>query len=131
MKIIHRQKEALEKLILLISEIHIYVDAIIVEGSRDVKSIRSLGCSAEIEVLNHVKISDFDLAGRISSRFRRVVILTDFDEAGLKLNQKFSSLLERNGTTVETGIRHRFGRLMTMIGVHAIESVDNIKKELY
>ena len=129
MKKIRRQKEALEKLILLITEINMYIDVVIVEGPRDVESIRSLGCGAKIEVLNQVKKSDFDLAEQISSKFRRVLVLTDFDEAGLKLNQKFSSLLERNGTTVETGIRHRFGRLMAMIGVHTIESVDNIRKE--
>ena len=130
MKITHRRKEALEKLILLLSEIHNYVDVLIVEGIRDVDSLRALGCQADIEVLSHVGINDYDLAEQIASKYNHVLILTDFDEEGLNLNKKFSMILERRGTVVETGLRRRIARLMNTIGVYAIESLDNIRDEL-
>jgi 5S rRNA maturation endonuclease (ribonuclease M5) len=59
-----------------------------------------------------------------------VLILTDFDEEGLNLNKKFSMILERRGTVVETGLRRRIARLMNTIGVYAIESLDNIRDEI-
>jgi 5S rRNA maturation endonuclease (ribonuclease M5) len=129
MKTTNRKREALEKIILILSEIHNYTDLVIVEGSRDVESLKSLGCLAEIEVLNHLKINDYDLAEQIASKFRSVVILTDFDEAGLKMNQKFSNLFALNGLIVEEGIRRRIGRLMMILRVNTVESVDNIKNE--
>ena len=130
MKITHRRKDALERLILLLSEIHNYVDLLIVEGIRDVDSLRALGCQVDIEVLSHVGINDYDLAEQIASKYNHVLILTDFDEEGLNLNKKFSMILERRGTVVETGLRRRIARLMNTIGVYAIESLDNIRDEL-
>jgi 5S rRNA maturation endonuclease (ribonuclease M5) len=130
LRISHKRKEALERLIELLSEIHNYVDVIIVEGLRDADSLRSLGCQADIEILSHVGVSDFDLAEQIASKYNHVLILTDFDEEGLSLNQRFSSILERKGVIVETGLRRRIANLMAMIGVYAIESLDNIRDEI-
>ncbi len=130
MRLIHQRKEALQELIQLLSEIHGYVDVVLVEGHRDVESLKSLGCIATVEVLSHSGVNDFDLVDEIASRFRNVLILTDFDEEGLSLNKRFESILEHKGVRVETGLRRRVGRLMAAIGVYAIESLDNIQAEL-
>ncbi len=130
MRILEQRKAALDELIQLLCEIHSYVDVVLVEGLRDVKSIRDLGCLAEIEVLSHSGVNDFDLADQVSSRFSNVLVLTDFDEEGLSLNRRFTSILEHKGIHVESGLRRRVGRLMARIGVYAIESLDNIKSEI-
>jgi len=130
MRFSQRRKDALEELSGFLSEVHNYVDVIIVEGIRDVSSLRALGCAAEIEVLSHKGVSDHDLAEEIASKYASILILTDFDEEGLNLNQRFSNILERTGAKVETGLRRWFARLMARIGVYAIESLDNIRDEV-
>ena len=130
MRFTQRRKDALEELSEFLSEAHNYVDVIIVEGIRDVSSLRALGCTADIEVLSHTGVSDHDLAEEIASKFNSILILTDFDEEGLKLNQKFCSILERTGAKVETSLRRWIARLMARIGVYVIESLDNIRDEL-
>lgn len=130
MKLNHRKKDALIELCRILSEIHKYVDVIIVEGIRDVSSLRSLKCVAEIEVLNHKGVNDHDLAAEIALKYETILILTDFDEEGLQLNQKFSRVFERTGVKVETGLRRLIARLMARIGIYAIESLDNIRDKL-
>ena len=126
MKATHQRKLALEELSAMLRELHDYVDVVLVEGLHDVDSLRALGCTAKIEILNHPGVNDFDLADQIASKNTSVLILTDFDEEGLGLNKRFSSILEVKGVKVEYGMRARVGRLMAMIGVYAIESLDNI-----
>ena len=130
MRFTQRRKDALEELGVFLSEAHNFVDVIIVEGIRDVSALKSFGCVAEIEVLSHTGVSDHDLAEEISSKYNSILILTDFDEEGLKLNQRFCSILERTGAKVETGLRRWIARLMARIGVYAIESLDNIRDEV-
>ena len=77
--------------------------------------------------MSHTGVSDHDLAEEISSKYTTILILTDFDEEGLNLNQRFSSILERTGVKVETGLRRWVARLMARIGVYAIESLDNVR----
>ncbi len=130
MRISEQRKEALYELSLLLGEIHNYIDVILVEGPRDVESLKSLGCVAQIDVLSHSGVNDFDLADEIAARFNNVLILTDFDDEGLNLNKRFKSILEHKGVCVESGLRQRIGRLMAAIGAYAVESLDNIQAEL-
>ena len=130
MKLIHQRKEALQELKQLLGEIHGYVDVVLVEGLRDVESLKSLDYLATIEVLSHRGVNDFDLADGIAGRFSNVLILTDFDEEGLSLNKRFESILEHKGVRVEVGLRRKIGRLMAAIGVYAVESLDNVQAEL-
>jgi len=130
MRFTQRRKDALVELIEFLSEAHNYVDVIIVEGIRDVSSLKTLGCETVIEILSHAGVSDYELAEQIAVKYNSILILTDFDEEGLKLYQKFSRILERNGVKVETSLRHWISRLMAKIGVYAIESLDNILYEL-
>ena len=125
-----QRKDALDELASLLSDIQNYVDVVLVEGVRDVSSLKALGCKALIEVLGHSGVGDYDLVEEIASKYNSILILTDFDEEGLNLNQKFSNLLERQGAKVETGLRRHVGRLMARIGVYAIESLDNVMVDL-
>jgi len=126
LKLSGQRKEALEELQRLLCDLHNYVDVVLVEGLRDVESVKALGCVSDIEVLSHSGVNDFDLAEEIAGKFRSVLVLTDFDEEGLNLNHRFTSLLEHTDIRVETGIRRHIGRLMARIGVYAIEALDNI-----
>ena len=130
MRFTQRRKDALEELSEFLSEAHNYVDVILVEGIRDVSSLRSLGCTAEIEVLSHTGVSDHELAEEIASKYHSILILTDFDEEGLNLNQRFCSILERTGAKVEVELRRWIARLMARIGVYAIESLDNVRQDV-
>lgn len=130
MRGIRQRKDALEELVKLLSDIHNYVDVVVVEGVRDVSSLKALGCKALIEVLDHSGVSDYDLVEEIASKHGSVLILTDFDEEGLSLNQRFTNLFERKGAKVETGLRRQVGQLMARIGVYAIESLDNVMADL-
>jgi 5S rRNA maturation endonuclease (ribonuclease M5) len=124
-----QRKEALEELSSLLGDLHNYIDVILVEGQRDVESIKNLGGTTEIEMLSHKGVNDFDLANDLASRFENVLVLTDFDEEGLNLNKRFTVLLEHEGVRVESGLRLIVGKLMARIGVYAIEDLDNIKDE--
>ena len=126
-----RQKQhSIEELGNILKELHYYVDVIIVEGMRDESSLMSLGCTTKIEILNQRGINDFDLTDKISNKNRRILILTDFDEEGLRLNKQFSYLFERKGVKIEIGLRRKISHLMSKIGVYTIEALDNIKNEI-
>jgi len=129
-KINQKRKNAMDELASLLKEVHCYVDVIIVEGARDIKALRNFGCQAEIETLAHVGLGDYELAEQVASRYNRVLILTDYDAEGIYLNQKFSSIFEHKDVKIDKGLRNRIRRLMTIIGVYAIESLDNIKENL-
>jgi 5S rRNA maturation endonuclease (ribonuclease M5) len=129
-KINQKRKNAMDELASLLKEVHCYVDVIIVEGARDIKALRNFGCQAEIETLAHVGLGDYELAEQVASRYNRVLILTDYDAEGIYLNQNFSSIFEYKDVKIDKGLRNRIRRLMTTIGVYAIESLDNIKENL-
>ena len=126
LKFSQQRKETLNELKQLFCELDKYVDVVIVEGLRDVESVKALGCTANLDVLSHSGVNDFDLADELTAKYSNVLVLTDFDEEGLNLNKRFTGLLEHKGVHVETGLRLRIGRLMAQIGVYAIESLDNI-----
>ena len=126
MKLNQQRREALEELQKLLCELHNYIDLVLVEGLRDVESVKRLGCASEIEVLSHRGVNDFDLADEIAGKYGIVLVLTDFDEEGLNLNKRFTNILEHKGVHVETGLRQRVGRLMARIGVYAVEDLDNL-----
>jgi 5S rRNA maturation endonuclease (ribonuclease M5) len=98
---------------------------IVVEGSRDVEALRLIGFKGRIDVCSRVNVSDFDLAESLKREASSVVLLTDFDEEGQKLNRHLTRLLEGRGVKVEVGHRRQFGRLMAALGVYVIEALDN------
>ena len=122
-----RRKNAIRELEGLMQELPGLVDVVVVEGFRDIQALRSLGYTGSIEGLNGSGFNDFDLADDLVSRYRRILLLLDFDEEGLRLNRHFTQILERKGAKIEYGLRKEFARLMASTGAYAIEDLDNIR----
>lgn len=123
------RRQALLDLNSLLEEMEGAVDAVLVEGARDVEALRHLGFHGRIEVCSRVGVSNSDLVEGLARR-KAVVILTDFDGEGRRLNRRLSRLLERRGVRVETRLRRAVGRLMAALGVYAIEALDNVEEKL-
>lgn len=98
---------------------------VVVEGPRDVEALRLIGFEGRIEVCSRVNVSDFDLVESLKGEAASVVLLTDFDEEGRRLNRHLTRLLERRGMKVEVGLRRQFGRLMAALGIYVIEALDD------
>jgi 5S rRNA maturation endonuclease (ribonuclease M5) len=120
------QIKLFEELFYLLKEIEEIVNIVVVEGQRDVKALRSLGFKGNIVSYSQLGVSDSDLVSDIGSRCSNVLLLTDFDDEGLIINNKLKRLLELSGVKVEIGLRREFGRFMARLGVYAVESLDNI-----
>ena len=125
-----RRKTAIREMEKLLLELPTLVDTVLVEGLRDTEALRSMGYVGVIEALSRTGVNDFDLSDELASKYSRILLLLDFDEEGLNLNNHFTQLLERKGLKVEYGLRKEFSRLMAEIGVYAIESLDNIRDEI-
>jgi 5S rRNA maturation endonuclease (ribonuclease M5) len=122
-------ERAFEGLVEFFGELGDLSEVVVVEGYRDVEALRKLGFKGNIEPFSQVGVSDADFIDSLISRFSSVVILTDFDEEGRKINLQLSRILERRGTRVEKGLRRRMGRIMSAINVYAIEALDNVLKD--
>ena len=125
-----RRKTAIRAMEKLLLELPTLVDTVLVEGLRDTEALRAMGYAGVIEALSRTGVNDFDLSDELASKYSRILLLLDFDEEGLNLNNHFTQLLERKGLKVEYGLRKEFSRLMAEIGVYAIESLDNIRDEI-
>jgi 5S rRNA maturation endonuclease (ribonuclease M5) len=121
--------QALLDLVSLFEELEWTVDAVVVEGSRDVKALRRLGYRGRVEVCSRVGTADVDLVEGLA-KFAEVVVLTDFDKEGRRMNIRLTRLLERRGVKVEKLLRRMVGRLMAMLGVYAVEALDNVGERL-
>jgi 5S rRNA maturation endonuclease (ribonuclease M5) len=124
------RKKALKELEELLNQVEHYVDVILVEGIRDIESLKNLGYEGQIIPTSQRGISDFDLIDKISQKYKNVLILTDFDKKGIELEKHFQKLLEQKNIKVEKNIRRNIGRLTSKIGVYIIESLDNIQQKV-
>jgi 5S rRNA maturation endonuclease (ribonuclease M5) len=121
-----RRKKLIEEMKELLSEICALVDVVVVEGQRDVESLRRLGYSGEIVTCAATGVNDYDLMTEVSAKYGSVLILTDFDQEGVTLNLRFAEILEHEDVRVEKRLRRMVGRLTASLGIYAIESLDNI-----
>ena len=122
---VERQKDALVKMKALLVELEYLVDTVIVEGMRDVEAIRTLDYKGKIVQCSQLSVSDVELCDSIADQFTSVLILTDYDAEGRRINRHLMQLLERKDVKVEEGLRRQFGHLMASIGIYAIEDLDN------
>ena len=118
--------EALEKIQSILSDLNTTTDLIIVEGIRDVKAIRELGYLGRIDIISHSNVSLPNLAINISETSNKVLVLTDFDESGMKQAHRLTSLLEGIGVKVDKEKRRILGKYFRVTGANTIESIDNI-----
>jgi 5S rRNA maturation endonuclease (ribonuclease M5) len=105
-----------------------FVDAIVVEGIHDKEALEELGITKEIVLCSSRPHTDF--VDYISSRHKKVVILTDYDRTGKRINKKLSTWLEREGIKVEKRYRDEVGKLLGFRGMKSIESVNSLKKRI-
>ena len=118
--------ETYEELESVIQELDGFVDAIIVEGIRDKEALEELGITKEIVMYSSKPDTEF--VDYLSSRHKKVTILTDYDRAGKEFNKKLSARLEHAGVKVENQYRGRIGRILGLRGMRCIESVNSLKK---
>jgi len=113
----------------VIQEMDDIVDAIIVEGIHDREALEALGITKEILTCSSKPYCDF--VGYLSSRHKKVVILTDYDRTGKRINKKLTAWLERAGIKVEKRYREEVGRILGFRGMRSIESVNSLKKRIF
>lgn len=116
--------EAYRELEDLTSEMNFTVDAVVVEGPHDKKTLKLLGYEKPILIcskLSHYKFIDFS----------NVVILTDFDKEGIFLNKKISKLFEKRGVKVDRFYRRKFRALLKEVRILTIEGIYSLKLKLF
>ncbi len=87
---------------------------VIVEGRHDRDALRALGLRGEIIVLN-VGMNLVDFADSTASRYREVILLFDWDEAGDRLTARLASLLNSLGVNTHLEVRESIRRLVPHI----------------
>jgi len=105
--------ERLEKLEGLILELQDMSDSgtiIVVEGRRDVESLRSLGIKGDIKLSSQQPLLDFTEV--LSRCGKDIVILTDWDRKGGMAARKIIDYLNSYGIMPNTDIRARIGFLV-------------------
>ena len=105
--------ERLEKLEGLILELQDMSDSgtiIVVEGRRDVESLRSLGIKGDIKLSSQKPLLDFTEV--LSRCGKDIVILTDWDRKGGIAARKIIDYLNSYGIMPNTNIRARIGFLV-------------------
>lgn len=74
-------------------------EAIIVEGEKDRKSLRSIGVSSTIYVINNGK-SVVENSEKLAKRYKKIIIMTDWDRKGGQLAHEFYEQLKLLGVDV-------------------------------
>jgi len=130
MRFAEERRQALLDLGSVLEEAERAGDTVVVEGARDTEALLRLGFHGRIEACSRVGVSDGDLVEGLFRLGGAVVILTDFDDEGRRLNRRLSRLLELRGVKVRRRLRRAVGRLMAVLGVHAIEALDDVDERL-
>ncbi len=118
---IYRKK--LEKIEELLSELSEYSGRgaiIIVEGKRDIFSLRRLGIEGNFELATNTSLYNF--TETIAKIGNEVVVLTDWDRRGDLLAVKLSGYFENFGLKPELQIRHKM-KLMCHKEIKDVESL--------
>ena len=94
---------------------------VIVEGERDVKSLRTLGLKGEIIPLN-TGTTVFHLAESVYRRHREAIVLTDWDRRGGQLCRLLMDAFEANQVRADTDLRAR----LTLLCRKDIKDVESL-----
>lgn len=94
-------EERFEELLAVLAQLRAVNEAtpIVVEGKRDVASLRRLGIGGRIVVL-HSGDPLFRVAETLGAQAREVVLLTDWDSKGQRLFEELAAKLAANGCRV-------------------------------
>ncbi|MGQ9543725.1 MAG: toprim domain-containing protein [Candidatus Bathyarchaeia archaeon] len=124
-----RKYDVFKRIEKLISDMNYAVDAVVVEGPHDMKTLQVLGYRGP--TLTCSRINQARLVNLIAERYRSIVILTDFDSQGRTLSKKLGTLLERRGLVVGHSSRRILQRLLKEVGLETIEGIYRLKIELF
>jgi len=83
---------------------------IIVEGEYDKRSLRALGVTGDIRMINEGS-TVFGLCESIAAHDREAIILTDWDVRGGRLARQLRDALSANGVRFDEDLRARLTRL--------------------
>jgi len=96
--------------------------AIIVEGDRDVSSLKALGVPPPIIKLNQ-GVSLLNLCEELAREYEAFVVLTDWDRTGGQLASHLERHFRSTGAPVDMDIRRRL-KMTLPYQIHDIESLD-------
>jgi 5S rRNA maturation endonuclease (ribonuclease M5) len=119
--------ESIEKIILELQALSGCGAIIVVEGRRDVESLRSLGINGEMRLACQQPLLEF--TERLSESGKEIVLLTDWDRKGGMVARKIIIYLQAYGIMPNTDIRWRIGVLVKK-SIKDIESLDNYVSKL-
>ncbi len=117
--------ERLEKIEEIILELKMLAQEgaiIVVEGKRDVESLRLLGINGDIRQVSHKPLHEF--AESLSRDGGEIILLTDWDKKGGIMAKKIIKYLLSFGVTPNTNIRSRICALVKK-RIKDIESLNN------
>ncbi len=119
-EIYRRKLEKMEELLSEISEYSGRGAIIIVEGKRDIFSLRRLGIEGNFEIATNTSLYNFtETVAKIGNE---VIVLTDWDRRGDLLAVKLSGYFENFGLKPELQIRHK----MKLICYKEIKDVESL-----
>jgi 5S rRNA maturation endonuclease (ribonuclease M5) len=119
--------EELEEIILELKELAKDGAIILVEGRKDVESLRYLGVNGEIRLASQQPL--LDLSELLSGSGKEIVILTDWDKKGSFIAKKIINHLLAYGIIPNTDIRSRL-RSLSKKRIKDIESLNNYINKL-
>jgi len=125
--------EVLTKIIEVIREMNVSVEAVIVEGVHDETTLRALGFKRPIIKYAALKVNEAEFVTKIANRYagRVITVLTDFDTNGEATCKRLTTKLQSLGVKVDLFCRKRLENLLRPIGITTVESIYSLKKRCY
>ncbi len=114
--------ESIEEIILELQALADTGAIIVVEGRRDVASLRSLGINGEIRLASQQPLLEF--TEQLSKSGKKIIVLTDWDKRGGMMARKIIDDLLFYGIVPNTDIRSRIGILVRK-SIKDIESLNS------
>ncbi len=117
----------IEELLLDLQDLSSRGVIIVVEGRKDVESLRELGINGEIKLASHQPLLEFTES--LSKSEREIVILTDWDKKGEITAKKIIRHLQAYGIVPNTMMRSRL-RALSQKRIKDVESLNKYVNKL-
>jgi len=117
----------LEELILQLQELSDSGAIIVVEGRKDMGSLRLLGINGEIRLASQQPLLEF--TDMLSKSKNEIILLTDWDNKGSLMARKIIQHLSNYGILPNTSIRSKL-RSLSKKSIKDIESLNNYISKL-
>ncbi len=117
----------IEELLLDLQDLSSRGVIIVVEGRKDVESLRELGINGEIKLASHQPLLEFTES--LSKSEREIVILTDWDKKGEITAKKIIRHLQAYGIVPNTMMRSRL-RALSQKRIKYVESLNKYVNKL-